>query len=237
MTRKQTNLMNMARALTKTLADIVATNPAPALVATADALKAKLTEIAAQADIPALPTPGKTFDRDKVFAVAIAATLVAANLVRGYARTEGLGDLEAKVRINPSSFANLRVGHRVPLMRRVYDTALATLPQLGTIGVTAESLAALKAKIDAADAVQPEPRLSVAARCVATRTLKVLFGELVSLLENELDPQMDALSETDPASWEAYRAVRDVIDQPGRAVTMEAVATTTATVAAEKLAA
>lgn len=89
MNRKQSNLLNMGHALTKTLASIVATNPAPALVAKADAFKAKLAEIEAQAAIQALPTTGKTVDRDKVFAVAIDATLVVADLVRGYARTQG----------------------------------------------------------------------------------------------------------------------------------------------------
>lgn len=124
-------------------------------------------------------------------------------------------------------------------MRQVYDTALAELPQLGATGVTAESLAARKAKIDAADAVQPEPRLSVAARRVATRTLKVLFSELVALLENELDPQMNALRETDRRAWEAYRAAREVIDQPGAPENPEANVTTAtaAAIATEKLAA
>lgn len=226
MNTRQTNILNMSHAVSRALVNIVADHPLPVLMAKVETFNAKVAEIEAQAALQGLPTSGKRVDRDRVFAAAIQATLVVADLVGGYAQTQGLSDLEAKVRLTSSMFTSARLGHRVPLMQQVHDAALAVLPQLAGIGVTAETLAALKTRIDAANAVKTASRAAVVERRVATQTLVILFRELTALLKNELDPQMKALRETDPKASAAYSAARDVINQPGASEKPEAAATT-----------
>lgn len=240
MKSNQTNTLNMSHAVAQALNGIVAANPQPALVAKYEALKAKIAEIETQAAIQALPITGKTVDRNQAFARAIDATLVVAGMVRSYARAQKLGDLEAKVRLSRTSFVGARVAHRVPLMQQVHEAAESVLPQLADVGVTAETLAGLKAKIDAADTVKTLQRSTIVERRVATKALVGLFRELVELLEIDLDPQMNALREAHPAAWDTYRAAREVINQPGVPAEPEEeakTATITTAVSTDKLAA
>ncbi|HEY0946994.1 MAG TPA: hypothetical protein VGD81_17060 [Opitutaceae bacterium] len=215
MTAKQTNILNMAHAVMEKLDGLVAANPLPALVAKSEGLKTRLAAIGTTAALQALPTTGRTMDRNQVFASAVAATQAVAGSVRSYARTNHLADLEAKVTLNGSSFRRTRFAHRVPLMRQVYEAAESVLAQLADFGVTAEVLAGLKMKIDAADVAKGEPRSMIVDRGVATEQLADSLRALADFLVHEVDPLVDSMRETHPAGWAAYHRARNVIDQPG----------------------
>ncbi|HEY0944512.1 MAG TPA: hypothetical protein VGD81_04565 [Opitutaceae bacterium] len=238
MNARQTNILNMAHAAAEKLNAIVAANPLPALVANAGALKARLDAIEAAAATQALPITGRTIDRNRILAGAIAATLAVAGRVQSYARSRKLGQLEARCRLRPTTFKETRLAHRVLLMQQVHDAAQEVLPQLADFGVTVETLADLQAKIDAADAVKSVRRLTIIERGVATAKLLEWFRELTGFFDHELDPLVDSLRETNPGGWAAYRAARHVVRQRGASSSEpEATPATATSAAVENLAA
>ena len=205
----------MSHAVSTSLETITATNALPALVAKRAALKTKIEEINTHAAIQALPTKGKTKDRNKVFAAAVDATLVVAGLVLSYATASALADLAAKVQLKPAQLNKGRLIRRVQLMQQVYDAAEPLVAKLVDYGVTAATLTDLQTKIAAGDALISSPRTTIMARKVATENLGRAFEELGSLLDHELDPLVLSLREADPAGYALYQAARIVIDRPG----------------------
>ena len=161
------------------------------------------------------PTKGKVKERDLVFADATAATLAVAGRVHAYAEANNLPDLALQVRLNENSFYMLRIGSRIPVMKRILETAQSLAPKLIGLAVTAAVLTDLATKIEDAEDVQPKPRTTVATRKVATAQLAEAFADMDAFLTGRLDPVMIAVGLKDPTFYAQYQAARIVIDRPG----------------------
>lgn len=220
MNASQNNTVAMGHAVSTTLEIITATSGLPVLQARHAALKTKLVEIKAQAAVQALPLTGKTIDRDRVFTEVSDAAIAIAGLVWSYAKANQLEDLASTVRLNPSRFNQGRLAHRVQLAQQIQTAATGVLPQLADYNVTAAMLTELQTGIDAASALLSATRTSIVTRKLATEKLGILIGELVALLENEIDPLVGSLRRTKPDVYRRYTAARAVIDRPGSSTTV-----------------
>ncbi|HEY0944254.1 MAG TPA: hypothetical protein VGD81_03275 [Opitutaceae bacterium] len=217
MNAKQTNVLNMSRAVSVELTALVERHALPVLRAGHERLNAKLAEIQTHIATQALPVIGVTETRDQVLAAATEATLLVAGLVLGYARAQRLDDVVVKVTVWPSTFVRTRLALRATLMQQVHDAAQSVFPQIEERGVTAEMLADLRSKIDAVNASHALPRLTIINRKVATIMLATLFRELTDLLEFDLDRLVELVRKTDPEGWLRYHTARTVIGRRGKA--------------------
>jgi hypothetical protein len=198
------------------------------------ALNASLNLIGSLAAIQTLPTVGNTADRDRALASATETALIIAGPVASYAHARRLGDLAAKVRINPSDFFLARLAERITLLQQVHDSAASVLASLAAYGVTEAALAEFQSQIDLANALLGTPRSRIIARRVATEKIAVVFQEMNDLLDYELDPLIASLRKSDPDSYALYQAARVVIARPGSPTATPA---TVAPIVAEKAAA
>lgn len=80
--------------------------------------------------------------------------------------------------------------------------------------MTAATLTALQAKIDAFDAVRTSPRDSIKQSAAATKRLPKLFGKMRVLLTKRLDPLIAPFKETNPELWSEYKTARKLVNLP-----------------------
>jgi hypothetical protein len=205
----------MCRNTSSQLERLTATTECPALVAAHGALITKLEEADAHAAIQSLPIQGRTKDRNEVFAKTWNAAFVVAGLVRSYASANRLHDLAAKVRVKRYSFDRGRIRRRIELAQQIHDAAAGVLPQLAGYRVTAETLADLQTKIDAADALFTAIRSAIANRKLATGSLEEALRQAHDLLRDEIDPLVESLRDENPAAYALYRTARMIIHLPG----------------------
>lgn len=227
----------MCRTSDEVLDAMPATNDLPALQTAAATLKTLLSQLDPLPEVQRTPTTGKTVDRQRAFAAAAEATLQTARIVYSYAKSQRNGDLMAKTLVRVSHFHRLRLAERIALMQQVHTAATAVLAQLAPYGVTAATLAGLKTKIDAAEALLTQFRAAILARAVVTEQIGDILRRAEDVLAHDIDPLVDTLRMTHPEDWAKYRAARAIIHLPGASKAAAKSATTTNTPASQKLAA
>jgi len=94
----------------------------------------------------------------------------------------------------------------------LHDEATEVLDELAKFKVTAASLKAFKAKIEAFDAAQPGPRDGIARSAAATRRLPKLFRKVRVLLTRRLDPLVAPFKESEPALFNEYSVARKIVN-------------------------
>jgi hypothetical protein len=217
MNAKQSNTLKMGHAVSDALETITATNDVPALRAKHVTLKAILNQINTASAEQAEPLTGQTRTRDKAFTAATDAGLAISGLVLSYAQEYGLHTLIAKVAISRSELQRGRFARRVEMLKQIHAAATSALAELADYRVTAEALADLQQKIDAASALLVVPRTGIVSRRVATTRLAADFSRLAQLLATEVDPVIESLRVTAPDDYARYQAARLVVDLPGSA--------------------
>lgn len=151
-------------------------------------------------------TEGKVAERDRVFGEMITAVLAFAGVLRSHAAEHNLSDLLATVWVTPTDFNKARFADKVVMAQAILDAAKPRLAELAPFEVTAESLAAVQAKVGAARDVLPTPRGAIADRKAATEQLAVAFRAAQAFRELQLDPLLLPLKETAPQFYAKYLA-------------------------------
>jgi len=185
----------------------------PGLPERVEALSAKVGEINSLAIKQTQPTQASTLGRDQRIEEMVRMALGVAGVVQTMAHAGNLQELGRLVRADPGIFRRLSVFDRVWLARRIQEAAQAHLPELASYGVTAETLAALRSRIDVAEALLQQPRLSVVERRAATQQLDTRMREVEGLLKLEIDRLVLQLQEGQPGFYAAYVAARSVVDR------------------------
>jgi hypothetical protein len=157
------------------------------------------------------PTQIATEARDAVLKTMQEAVLDLASAVALHATDANRPELLRQVEVNASDFDGLRLVHRPWLATRIVDTAESVLPALAP-DVTAETIAAAREKIRAADAALDEPRVAISAKASATRRLETVFKEAGKTLA-QIDRLVFPLRKTDPEFYADYRAARRLLDR------------------------
>jgi len=111
----------------------------------------------------------------------------------------------------------------------LHTEATALVDKLGKFKVTATTLKAFKAQIEAFVAVQTSPRDGIAQSAAATKRLRKLVPKLRQLQAKRLDPLIAPFKETNPELWSEYRSARKLVNGP--TATSEPDVTIVATVA------
>ena len=124
----------------------------------------------------------------------------------GYSRTKLLAGADSEV---------------VARCSDLHDEATAVVGELAKFKVTAATLKAFKAKIEAFDAVHPSPRDGIAKGAAATRRLPKLFHKSGVLLTRRLDPLIAPFKETEPALFNEYTVARKLVNATMTAVEEE----------------
>lgn len=173
-----------------------------------------LRGIAAQ---QAIPLSTSRIVRDEAFHALEQQTLKVAGQALHYASEKKLFTLANRVRVRPSAFRVLRVEQQVQLARMVCAVVEPLVPQLADYGVTAETLTALEATIEAAERVASAPRDATVNRRGATAELRGAFRAVDEVIDNHLTPLLLPLKQTHPGFYERYRAALEIVQRPGRA--------------------
>jgi len=187
----------------------------PGLPERVEALSAKVGEINSLAIKQTQPTQASTLGRDQRIEEMVRMALGVAGIVQTMARAGNLRELGRTVRADPAIFRRLGVFDRVWLAQRIHEAAQAHLPELASYGVTAETLATLLSRIDVAEALLQQPRLSVVERRAATQQIETRLREVEGLLKLEIDRLVLQLQESQPGFYAAYVAARSVVDHRG----------------------
>ena len=80
--------------------------------------------------------------------------------------------------------------------------------------VSAKDLQALKTAIGNFVSAQPKPRQSISTSAAATAQLVTLFDQLEEVFNQQLDPLIETLQDSNTAFYTAYQTARTIVDAP-----------------------
>jgi hypothetical protein len=186
----------------------------PGLPGKVAVLSAKTGEIDSLAQTQTQPIQASTTKRDKLLEEMTEMTLDIAGFITTVAREQNLPEL-AELVIIGAGYRRMRRAHRLIIAQRVADAAQTVLPHLGSYGVTADTLASLREKIQVAGAGLTIPRSTTVVKKAATTKLAALFAEVDILLREQIDPLVFPLRKTQVEFYARYRAARSIVDRRG----------------------
>lgn len=180
-----------------------------------EVLSAKVAEINSLATTQTQPFRASAVARDQLLDQMADDAVEIAGLITTLARDTKMPTLAEAVEVGRSSFRRARRSHRRWFAQRVLDTAQSVLPQLAAYGVTAETLDAFKARIDAAAAGTHAARGAAVDKAAATRRLVELFAEVDELLDDKIDRLVFRLRKMLPDFNARYETAREIVDRRG----------------------
>lgn len=186
----------------------------PGLPAKVAVLSSKTGEINSLAQTQTQPLQASTTKRDKLLKEMTEMTLDIAGYIKTVAREQNLPELAELVVIG-AGYQRMRRAHRVIIAQRVADAAQTVLSHLGSYGVTADTLASLRAKIQIAGSGLTIPRSTTVVKKAATTKLAALFAEVDILLREQIDPLIFPLRKTEIEFYARYSAARSIVDRRG----------------------
>jgi hypothetical protein len=193
--------------------DIVVTNAA--FNAANASFSKKIEEIISAAKAQGKVITGITTDKnvDKDDLVQAAADI--AGLVFGYASGANNFTLKEAVDFSFSYIEKLRGDLLVTKAQDIYDSANENLSVLGDTGITVDSLAAYKVKIDKYTKSLPSSRTAISTKSTHTANLEELVREATSILTDQMDKYIVNFNESYPAFVALYWSARIVINLSG----------------------
>jgi hypothetical protein len=216
MTNRQSNKMasyGAVEALLRATPEIASVTGLPEKLAV---LSAKVGEINSLAKTQNKPLRASMTERDLVLDAMADQALEIAGLITTLARDIQAPQLAEAVEVGRSSFRRARRGHRQWFAQRVLDLAHTVLPQLAAYGVTAETLNAFRARIEAARMGVSATRNVAVDKIAATRRLVELFDEVDELMDDKIDRMVFRLRKTHPEFNAHYAEARAIVDRRGR---------------------
>ena len=103
----------------------------------------------------------------------------------------------------------------------VHTAAPENLPLLAESEIDAKTLKDLKSGIDAFDKLKPGPRDRRVARATATKSVKTLFAQSRTILNNRIDKHMVKFKQSEPDFYNAYKSARKIVALRGRSTDVE----------------
>jgi hypothetical protein len=232
MTTEQKNRLAMFNATHALLDGAPETSGIPAFAARFGTFSTKLEQLAEFEAQQADPLRSQIILRDAALSRMIHATLALGGSILSHADAHGLPSLALRVRYTPADFDRVRMAQRPVLAQQIVDAAKTVLAQSAEHGVTQAIVDDAEALIAAAAAEVAASRTTVAAKRAATERLALVFREIGSVLDNQLDPLVFPLQQTNPAFHARYLAVRETVNRPAtRATAADAAASVAPAVA------
>ncbi len=177
-----------------------------------NALKAHIQSIQDYATSHSSTTKGATASKRAARVTMVDAALEVAGAVRAYASANHDEELRAKAAFQPSNFNRLRDTEVSGFCQSIHDAANDVVGSLGDQGVTAATLTAFQAKIDAYNGAVAKPRTARSSNRAAGALMEAEFEETDKLLEDQLDALVVRFKTTQPAFYQAYVAARSIVD-------------------------
>jgi hypothetical protein len=229
MTNEQKNRLAMFNATHALLDGAPETSSIPAFAARFDTFSTKLNQLGELEAQQADPLRSQIVIREAALARMVNAVLALAGAILSHADANKLPSLALKVRYAPADFDRVRLAQRPVLAQQIVDAAKTVLAQSAEHGVTQAIVDEAEALITTAAAEVAASRTTVAAKRAATERLVIVFREISSVLDNQLDPLLFPLQQANPGFYARYLAVRETVNRPATHATVD---TTTAAPAA-----
>ncbi len=156
-------------------------------------------------------TTDKNVDKDDL----VQAATNIAGLVFGYASGVKNFTLKEAVNYSYSDIDKLKGDLLVTKAQDIYDSANKNLSVLGYAGVTVDSLAAYKTKIEKYSKSLPSSRTAIAEKSTHTENVEDLVREANLILTEQMDKFIVNFNETYPAFVALYWSARIVINLGG----------------------
>jgi hypothetical protein len=160
-------------------------------------------------------TTGLATDKEQLRQAMAGATVEVAGAVSAYARKAKNNDLAARVSVSASSIMTGRDTLAADTARNVHTAATANLANLGSYGVTAAKLTALKAKIDAYAASISKPRDARASTKTVTEQMDGEFKAADAVLKDQMDKLVPQFKSANAAFVADYQNARIIVDSGG----------------------
>lgn len=180
----------------------------PGLPTLLTAFQARLAELHELGQTQSEPMRLSTARRDAIFEAMGGMALEIAGVVRIVANLTGRRELAGAVAVTPSSFDRGPHCARVWRAQAVLETARSVEAELAPFGVTADTLATLHARIEAAHEGIGITRHAKVRKRGATEHLRRVFAEADALLVDGIDRLVFFVRTSDPAFYIAYHATR-----------------------------
>lgn len=155
---------------------------------------------------------GKTAAKNQAEDALIAAMLPVASGVFIYAKKKNDVELKEKVKVTESGLRQMRDTELANRGEDIAALAEEVLANLAPSNITADSIAALKAKAQAYRTSIGARESGVAGRMGARTSMEDLFTKADEILEEEIDPAMELIRATKTQFYNEYFTLRVVKD-------------------------
>ncbi|MBI4327987.1 MAG: hypothetical protein HY674_22380 [Chloroflexi bacterium] len=160
-------------------------------------------------------TTGLAADKQQLREAMAAAAVEIAGAASAYAKKVKNNDLAAKVNVSVSDIMGGRDTTAADTARNVHAAATANLANLGSYGITAAKLTALKGKIDAYAASISKPRDARASTKTATEQMSAEFDAADAALADQMDSLMPQFQPANAAFVTDYQNARITVRSGG----------------------
>jgi hypothetical protein len=209
----------MYRATQKHCADnatIVAT--VPAFETTFNSFNVKLSALISLTQQEDMQVKGITVDKSEAkISLSRLATDIAASIF-AFASATGNNQLKQEVNFTLTELLRTKDDVLSPRCQNIKDLGTANLGALKPYGITEAGLTALQTEIDNYQLKVPAPRNSAAQKKTIRENIKKLFGEIDTVLVEQMDKSVVGFKAANPDFVSTYKANRVIID-PGKSTT------------------
>jgi hypothetical protein len=171
------------------------------------------------------------FSADKSQALHVLGDLAfrIASAIAACGHDAGNGDLAGRVAYSRSNITRGPEAAVIARCRSIHTTGTEYAEQVAEYGVTTADLTNLKKKIDAFQALQPNPRRARAGVSSATKELKKVIKEADTLLANKLDKLIVQFKDSESDFYNEYVSARKLVITAGRSAKPENIVAVPAT--------
>ncbi len=160
-------------------------------------------------------TSGKVAVKEDAEDAMVMATIVVAGALTAYAQSKGNAQLKKSAHIAETAFRHARAEEQINTAKMIYDLAKGNEQELVPFGVSASTLADLKARIAAYDSAVRAVASGMAERTGAATAVNDLFERADEMLKGQIDTLMQFFRISEPEFYNDYRAARVIKDLGG----------------------
>jgi BMFP domain-containing protein YqiC len=213
MNRKHENRLTMYEGLLVLLqTNSAKTHSVGAIADTVSELAALVSAIKSKSVEVDIATVGKAAAKYDAHDALIKALLPACAVLYVLGRKQNNTEIQGRANIGGAKFHNMRDTELSSFATAMADLVTANAPALAPLGLSAEKIADLKAKVDTYTAASGAREVSVTERKGARGTMNDLFNKTDELLREELDRYMELLRPTETELYNKYFSARIVKD-------------------------
>jgi hypothetical protein len=212
MTNRQTNLLNMYRAVLLVLENNQAMYANHAFADLVVNLKAKLASLQVAAQQQERVTTGVTQNKMQLKLELAELALTISALVKSYASRNKLLQLKDEADFYISDLRDCKDEVLIARAQEIYERATANYAALVPYGVTEDLLETFHASIEEFGGKKSTARVAKNERTVATSALANLFDETNAMLKDEMDTAIIFFKREHPQFVELYKNARKIVD-------------------------